>query len=358
MPRHPAAPVHPHVTGKSNKIKKPNTTEHPRHQNPLLHPRRLSVSISMPGLSSFLRACLRSARAGNDCRLLQHPWGLPRAPPAQPRAPYPHGAPHGALLRVVGFHLQHVGRVLLPVQGPQAAHHQPAAGVDPKVVVLVPYGGARKRQRWGPPAAPNVLRAAPRWLREHPAQPHVELALPLTILYHTLPFTPSSASVAFTFARKAKQGVKLAGSGWAQGEPGDLSCCTMVPSGVPEQHCSPLPRDTASQKASKPRSLLLANHPGEDAQAVGTPSPTHRKAIEPAQTVQRGKFRRGRPSFAAFCAIPCPAAPRKLLPSPAFLAGRGFLLRHAVSDARLRRCSISLSTQLTPAGSLRVSISN
>lgn len=31
------------------------------------------------------------------------------------------------------------------------------------------------------------------------------LDLPLTILYHTLPLTPSSASVAFTFMRKEKQ---------------------------------------------------------------------------------------------------------------------------------------------------------
>lgn len=317
----------------------------------------------MPGLSSFLHACLRSARAGNYCWLLQHPWELPRAPTAPPRAPYPHGAPHGALLRVVGFHLQHVGRVLLPVQGPQAAHHQPAAGVDPKVVVLVPWGGEEATALVPsacPPAAPNVLCAAPRWLQEHPVQPHMELDLPLTILYHTLPLTPSSASVAFTFARKEKQGMKLAehnpaGSGWAQGEPGDLSCCTMVPSGVPEQHCSALPKDTDSQKASKPRRLLLANHLGEDAQAVGTPAPTHRKAIEPAQTVQLGKFRRGRPSFAAFCAIPCPSVPRKMLPGPAVLAGRGFLLRHAASDARLLCCSISLSTQLTPAVSLIVS---
>lgn len=31
------------------------------------------------------------------------------------------------------------------------------------------------------------------------------LDLPLTILYHTLPLMPSSASVAFTFVRKAEE---------------------------------------------------------------------------------------------------------------------------------------------------------
>lgn len=220
-----------------------------------------------------------------------------------------------------------------------------------------PTGGARKRQRWGPPAAPNVLRAAPRWLQEHPAQPHVELALPLTILYHTLPFTPSSASVAFTFARKAKQGVKLAGSGWAQGEPGDLSCCTMVPSGVPEQHCSPLPRDTASQKASKPRSLPLANHPVRTPRLWAHQLPPTEKPSSQPKRYSEENLGEGDQALQRLChSLPC-CAP-KMLPGPAVLAGRGFLLRHAASDARLRCCSMSLSTQLTPAGSLRVSISN
>lgn len=59
--------------------------------------------------------------------------------PWKPRGPYPHGAPHGSLLRVVGLHLQDVRGVLLPVEVPHASHHQPGAGIDAEVVVLVSW---------------------------------------------------------------------------------------------------------------------------------------------------------------------------------------------------------------------------
>lgn len=92
------------------------------------------------------------ARVGNDSPLMEHPeyfaiktpcrpalLPTPRSPPG----PYPHGAPHGSLLCVVGLHLQDVRGVLLPVQVPHASHHQPRAGIDPKVVVLVSWGKVR-----------------------------------------------------------------------------------------------------------------------------------------------------------------------------------------------------------------------
>lgn len=51
--------------------------------------------------------------------------------------PHPDGAPHAALVTVVGLHLQHVGAPGLSVQGLRAPRHQPRLPVDAELVVVV-----------------------------------------------------------------------------------------------------------------------------------------------------------------------------------------------------------------------------
>jgi len=51
----------------------------------------------------------------------------------------------------------------------------------------------------------EAVRAARQSLAQIQPCTKSHLDLPLTILYHTLPLTPSSESVAFTFVRKEKQ---------------------------------------------------------------------------------------------------------------------------------------------------------
>lgn len=62
--------------------------------------------------------------------------GSPKAALARPW-PHPDGAPHGAQVVVIGLHCQHVGRVLLPVQGPGPPHQEPAVHIDLEVVAIV-----------------------------------------------------------------------------------------------------------------------------------------------------------------------------------------------------------------------------
>ena len=50
---------------------------------------------------------------------------------------HPHGAPHAALVTVVGLHFQHMGAAGFSVQSPEASCHQPALSVDAEQLVAV-----------------------------------------------------------------------------------------------------------------------------------------------------------------------------------------------------------------------------
>lgn len=55
-----------------------------------------------------------------------------------PPLPHPHGAPHAALVTVVGLHFQHVGAAGFSVQRPEASRHQPGLCVYAEQIVAVP----------------------------------------------------------------------------------------------------------------------------------------------------------------------------------------------------------------------------
>lgn len=63
---------------------------------------------------------------------------LPHPPSSYPPLPHPHGAPHAALVTVVGLHFQHMGAAGFSVQRPEASCHQPGLSVYAKQIVAVP----------------------------------------------------------------------------------------------------------------------------------------------------------------------------------------------------------------------------
>lgn len=59
--------------------------------------------------------------------------------------PHPYGAPHAALIAVVGLHVQHVGAFCFSVERIEASCHQPGLSVYAKLIVAVACMHSRTR---------------------------------------------------------------------------------------------------------------------------------------------------------------------------------------------------------------------